>query len=328
LAAAKSRLFKGDNMPGFLTHYIAGQNLIQSVASPVTEIIKSGEKLFNLGSQGPDIFFYYFPGQLRKRSRGVGSHMHESDLGVFLAYMARLAKEAPAQDKDIIFAYTSGFIMHYALDSHAHPYVYAMTHNEGAPKIKNSADHRKFETAIDVAMLELMGGKKPAELKQWELINAEACHMCTAAAALSLGVYQVYNRDVPPKVVHRAMRHTVHFTRLIQSKTGRRKRWMELVENMTIRQPLFSSMIHMQALTEGFDYLNTRKAPWIAPWPKAESQTDSFVDRYNAAVREAVLLVTGLHDYVYGDLPAEDLVKKLGNRSLKTGMPCEMNLAS
>ena len=308
-------------MPGFLTHYIAGKALFQSLDPKIQKPIAEGERLYNLGTQGPDIFFYYFPGQLRKRSRGVGSQMHVSNLGLFLMQMAELAANAPAHEKDIVFAYTSGFLMHYVLDAHAHPYVYAMTHNDDAPRIKNSADHRKFETAIDVAMLKLVSSQKPAGLKQWELINADSGQMCIAATALSQAVREIYNRDVPPKIVHRAMRHMVHFTRLLQSKSGRRKRWMELIENLTIREPLFSSMVHPE-VTDEQDYLNALKATWAPPWQKENTCTDSFLDRYHAAVEEGLQLVESLYDYVYGKLPAEQLAEKIGNRSLKTGLPC------
>ncbi|MCL2216911.1 MAG: zinc dependent phospholipase C family protein [Defluviitaleaceae bacterium] len=309
-------------MPGFLTHYIAGKALLQGLDPQVQKPLLAGERLYNLGTQGPDIFFYYFPGQLRKRSRGVGSQMHVSNLGLFLVEMARQARESGREiERDTIFSYTSGFLMHYALDAHTHPYVYAMTHNSASTGLRNSADHRKFETAIDVAMLNLVSGQKPAMLKQWELINADSRQMAIAASALSQAVREIYKRDVPPKVVHRAMRHMVHLTRLLQSSKGRRKRWMELVENLTVREPIFSSMVHMPDMADERDYLNTQKSPWIPPWQN-DSFTDSFLERYNAAVEEGIELVELLYKYVYSSLSAENLAQKIGNRSLKTGLPC------
>ncbi|MCL1883187.1 MAG: zinc dependent phospholipase C family protein [Defluviitaleaceae bacterium] len=311
-------------MPGFLTHYIAGKAALQGVSPQIQEIINADERLYNLGTQGPDIFFYYLPGQLRKRSRGIAQQMHLSGLGLFLAYMAKLAKEAETPERETIFAYTAGFMLHYSLDCNAHPYVYAVTHNENATKIKNSAKHRQLETAIDVAMLNMVSGKKPAGISQWELINAEKCGLSGAAEALSQSVAAIYNRDVPPKIVTRAMKYTINFTRILQSKNGRRKRFMQLVENMTIREHLFSSMIHMQELSNENDYLNIKKAPWHSPWEsEGETHNDSFMERYNLAVDEGIQMLEALHSYVYGDLPIEKLAEILGNRSLKTGLPCD-----
>lgn len=307
-------------MPGFLSHYIAGKAALAELSADIREKIFADERLYNLGTQGPDIFFYYIPGQMRRRSRGIGQEMHGRGLGLFLGAMARLAKNADAE-KNLIFAYTAGFVMHYALDCNAHPYVYARTFDENSTRIKNSAAHRKFESAIDVALLKLVSGKKPAGVNQWELINAEKDRLFVAAAALSKSVAAVYRRDVPPKVAARAMKYMINLTRLLQSKNGRRKRFMELVENVTIREPLFSSMMHVQELSGENDYLNIKKTPWHAPWAK-EIHNASFMERYTAAVDEGAEMILALHEFVYGDLPAEALAEKLGNRSLKTGLSC------
>ncbi|MCL2357408.1 MAG: zinc dependent phospholipase C family protein [Defluviitaleaceae bacterium] len=303
-------------MPGFLSHYIAGKAALAEVSPEIREIVVGYERLYNLGTQGPDIFFYYLPGQLRKRSRGIAQEMHASGTGYFLAQMARIAKDEP-EARDAIFSYIAGFAMHYTLDCHAHPYVYARAFDENAPRIKNSAMHRRFETAIDVEMLKLIDGERPAGVKQWELINAGRDGICMAAEAFSRSIFGVYKRVVPPGVVRSAMRHMIYLTRLLQSERGRRKRVTEAVERVTIREPLYSGMMHPQE-TGGEDFLNIEKADWRAPWSD-EIFNDSFPDRHNAAVREGAEMLTALHGFIYGDFRAEDLAKILGNRSLKTG---------
>jgi hypothetical protein len=302
------------NMPGFLSHYIAGQAALAGVRPEIREKINSDVRLYNLGTQGPDIFFYYFP------ARGLAQEMHLSGLGLFLAYMARLAKENE-RERDTIFAYTAGFLMHYTLDCHAHPYVYARAYNKNAPKLKNSADHRKFETAIDVALLKLVSGEKPAGLNQWELINAAKDGLSVSATALSQGIFEIYGKKISDKKARRALKFTISATRLLQSKNGRRKRFMEIIENISIREPLYSSMVHMQEILGDNDYLNIKKSSWTPPW-SAEAHNASFVDKYNAAVEEGIQMLNAMYDFVYGDLQPLILAEKLGNRSLKTGLPC------
>ena len=309
-------------MPGFLTHYIAGQAVLNSTAPEINAVIQKGERLYNLGTQGPDIFFYYLPGIIRKRSRDIGGQMHKNDLGVFIARMAHLAKNAPADERDLIFAYTAGIIMHYMVDVHSHPYVYARTHNDNAPSIKNSADHRHFETSIDTALLKLVSGKKPADISQWELIKAETGHLIVAAKAMSRALKLVYGRVIQPKDVYFAMRHMIRLTRLLRSRKGRRKKWVALIENLTVGEPIFSSMVHTQEIDDSIDYLNEQKKPWKAPWEIEAHCTDSFIDCYNAAVDEGLELVQALYGYVYADLTLKALRQKLGNRCLTTGASC------
>jgi len=310
-------------MPGFLTHYIAGQAVLGSTKPGIRKIIENGERLYNLGTQGPDIFFYYIPGTIRKRSRGVGTQMHRNDLGKFLTQMAEVAKSSPEAERDIIFAYTAGFIMHYAVDANTHPYVYARTHQQDASNIKNSTDHRRFETAIDTAMLKLVAGKTPSAYKQWQLIAADPAHMKIAATATGSVLAKIYNRQIPSKDIYRAMRHMVRLTRLIQSRKGRRKRFVGLVENLTIGHPLNSSLVHDQAVDPNTDYLNEKNTPWQAPWEDTVTCTDSFIDRYHAATREGFEMIQHLHAFIYEDMQLTTLAEKLGNRSLKTGLTCE-----
>jgi len=312
-------------MPGFLTHYIAGRTLLNTVSPEIQEFIKPSEQIYNIGTQGPDIFFYYVPGLLRKRSRGVGSLMHLCDLGPFLVQMARLAATfEDIEEKKIIFSYISGFIMHYMLDANAHPYVYARTHKNNVPKIHNSAEHRKFETALDVAMLKLFSGEKPADYSQWTLINAPQKEMLVVSTVMSQALMGIYGRNVLSKEIYKAMRYMVQFTKLLQSRNGRRKRWMEITENLTIGEALYSSMVHMQTLTEAeqHNFLNTQKEQWQSPWESSQVYSDSFVERYELAVKEGTEMVETLYKFLFVDNTTS--LDVFGNRSLKTGLTCSM----
>ena len=340
-------------MPAILTHYIAGQAVLHGLAPQVRAKIQPCEQLYSLGTQGPDIFFYDIPGALRKRTRGIGSYMHQNDLGLFLVQMAREARYAgPASDpaaprgmrplpvvefdepdkeseakpafntRDAIFSYTAGFVMHYLVDSRTHPYVYAHTEKPGLSQIANSTCHHRFETAIDIAMLQIFSGKKPADYRLWKLINANRAEMTAASGAASAAIQDIYDRVVSQREVRKAMRCMVQIVRLIQSRKGRRKKLLGWAEKLILGHPLNSAIIHDQDIDTGIDWFNEENRHWRAPW-ESSSSTDSFLDRYQAAVDEGLQIVQILHDYVYGSLPIETLQEKLGNRSLKTGLECE-----
>ena len=315
-------------MPGYLTHYLAGRELFGKMSENLQKTVKSNRKIFNLGSQGPDIFFYYFPGMIRKATRRIGTHMHENDLGYFLAYMAKCAKSAQNNaERDVIFSYTAGFVMHYALDANAHPYVYAKTHDDYATKLENSAEHRKFETAIDVEMLKLLHGKKPADVKQPELINASEIHAKIAATAYSKCIKRVYKRKITPGAICRAMSAMVVFTKFLQSKNGLRKRAIEFAERLTIRKFLFSSMVHPQEPNVP-DCLNLNNDKWRTPWDTANVFNHSFTEIFDRAITEATAITEVLYAYVYEDLSGKELLKALGNRSLKTGKENGMSVSN
>ena len=326
-------------MPGFLTHYLAGQNLKQGIPGLLTrslfgldhkngdesaEKVREHEKLFNLGCQGPDIFFYYFPGLLLRgpvnrggvmynTTRGLGTLMHGKNFGKFIVEMASHSKN----DKTgAVFAYTCGLVMHYALDSTAHPYVYART-TTSAKKIKNSADHRLFETAIDILMLSRIRNQAPNDFAHFELISAAKADLETASHAMSAALEKIYAHELVHIQVFSAMKHMIRYTKLLQTKRGLRKKILRFLELITIREPLFSSMMHDQKTD--MDVLNLENGEWQAPWQGAKKANQSFLELYDAAVDEATGMCKILSEFVYGAESEETLRGVIGNKSLKTG---------
>jgi len=305
-------------MPGFLTHYIGGESALRALDPQISGYVAPNAKLFNLGTQGPDIFFYYIPGFITKRIRGVGTQMHDSGLGQYFMYMADLIKDSqsPAQ-RQIIFAYTAGFLAHYAIDVHTHGYVYASTQADTG--MKESSLHRHFETSIDVLMLDRTHGQKPRDYKQWQLISPDKETLRVAAAAMHGAIQAVYGLNIRHSDTRCAMSHMSKLTRCLQSRSGRRKRWLGRAEDIIVGSRIISALVHMEEVTDGRDYLNLAKAPWHAPWTPDITREESFVELFEAAISEAASMITALHDCMHNNLPREELSKIIMNRSLKTG---------
>ncbi|MCL2456364.1 MAG: zinc dependent phospholipase C family protein [Defluviitaleaceae bacterium] len=345
-------------MPGFFTHYIAGKNVLKKTLPQIREKISASERLYNLGTLGPDIFFYYVPGQILKRSRGLAQQMHQNDLGIFIESMAREAKnsaqsdctdfsDSPAAKRDLIFSYTAGFLMHYILDCHVHPYVYARSFNKSAPKIKNSANHRKFEIAIDSALTQIYlreenstprhSGLDPesppfreenfCESAQWKLIAAEKNALNVSSEALSRALLETYERKIPAKTVRRAMKFTINAAKILHTEKISHAHDCFCEKNLHAHDYFCEKNLHARDCSNKknssriFDCLNEKKSPWNTPW-SPEIFYDSFMERYRRALAEATNTLESLYAYVYGDLQPKILAEKLGNRSLKTGQQC------
>ena len=310
-------------MPGFITHYISGQAALKTVNPEAQKVILSYQQFYNIGTQGPDIFFYYIPGLLKRHLRDIGIQMHKHHFGDFIASMIdiMLIEQLPEYTRNLLFAYISGFLTHYALDATAHPYVYSKTgirqKGDKAKAIKYSVNHRKFETAIDVLMLDLMSSKKPSDYKLWELIRVDHDPAQLVARAMSASIRETYDRNVSPKDVYKAMTYMVSVTRVLQSRKGRRKRFMELIENLVLGENVVSSIVHMQNVTDGVDYMNVGHSPWHIPG--MEEKSESFVELYNVAIQESFLMIDTLWRCLNGEVPREKLALVLGDRSLSTG---------
>ena len=162
-----------------------------------------------------------------------------------------------------------------------------------------------------------MSSKRPSDYKLWELINVEETPARVVADAMSAAIHAAHERYVSPKEVYRAMVYMINITRVIQSRNGRRKRFMELIENLTIGESLLSSIIHMQEVTSGVDYMNIGHSPWGVPG--TAKRTESFVELYSDAVSNGVNIIESLYSYMNGEISKEELEKQVGDRSLSTG---------
>lgn len=107
-------------MPAILTHYTFALEAIPVEDEPFRAIV-------NLGSQGPDTFMAYGTVPLRKRSevekvRQWGHTMHA--LPIETVYLKMMEYANLSSDKDMLFAYIDGLLMHYAVDRIFHAYIF------------------------------------------------------------------------------------------------------------------------------------------------------------------------------------------------------------
>lgn len=107
-------------MPAILTHYTFALKAIPSEDEPFRAIV-------NLGSQGPDTFMAYGTVPWRKRVdpekvRQWGHTMHA--LPIETVYLKMMQYALGSSDKDVLFAYIDGLLMHYSVDRIFHAYIF------------------------------------------------------------------------------------------------------------------------------------------------------------------------------------------------------------
>ena len=310
-------------MPGMITHYICAESTLAILPDDAKGILTANRQMYNIGSQGPDVFFYYYPSVLFSGRRGIGSIMHVQKTGEYIAAMAKGLRGLNGKAREAAFAYAAGYLTHYCLDCAAHPYVYYKTGfkrpGEKGSTLKYSAYHRSFETAIDVLMLKLMSGKRPADEKLWRLIRSKRKAAMDVADFLGGCISDVYGANIKGRHVYYAMRWMWRTTLLLQSAKGRRKRFMEIAEDIIIGNRVCSAMVHPQKV-DGLDYLNNKKTPWKLPWDDGAENHSSFTELFDEACNQAGELVAALHECAFADGDLEEFLAMAGNRSLKSGL--------
>ncbi len=312
-------------MPGLITHYICGEAVINALPKKQQKLLNNYRQLYNIGTQGPDVFFYYIPGLISKKTRELGTLMHKNHTGLFIRHQIQYVLSQKGEEQDAACSYLCGYLSHYALDCNAHPYIYYNTgfRKKGVKDLKYSVHHRNFETAIDVLMLKLLTGQKPADKKLWELIKVNKNEAASVVSMLSGSIKKAYNMDLSNRQVFNAIKYMIRLTRILQSKHGRRKNLLALAENLTLGEHHFSSLIHDQLIKDDYDYLNLAKKQWYHPSNKEEELTHSFPEMYNQSVTDAVDMIQALFSYMHQTMSLEELLEIIGNKSLASGINCD-----
>ena len=98
-------------MPGFTTHYIFGMKAYNDMPfTPLKHTIAKYRWLYQLGLQGPDMFFYNIPILRHRDYRNVGSYMHEHKVNAFFeCCLRRIGTIRSRQQQEEAISYLAGF---------------------------------------------------------------------------------------------------------------------------------------------------------------------------------------------------------------------------
>lgn len=134
-------------MPAVYAHYRFGQLVLSRLPAEKQKIIQAHRDLYDLGLQGPDLLFHYHP-LGHDPLKGTGPRMHEAPAEAFF----RPAGEqlCRSRDSDALLAYLWGFLCHFALDFHCHPYI-------DAAEAAGGPGHLAMEADFDRSLLEEAG---------------------------------------------------------------------------------------------------------------------------------------------------------------------------
>ena len=123
-------------MPSVYTHALVARKTLKGLPSNIAEELQPHLPIYFFGAQGADFCFFY-PLPSGYPARNLGSFLHRKG-----GYNAFRVCKALCNDQ-AIFAYTLGFITHYAADTVFHPYVYATAGN-------SPLRHSRIEQAFDL----------------------------------------------------------------------------------------------------------------------------------------------------------------------------------
>lgn len=319
-------------MPALLTHYLCGNAVLKLIEDEnIRSSIIKHRNVFNLGTQGPDVFFYYraWPWTNNEGIPELGNRMHEEKTGEFIWEALQYIIRSDKVHRSILTAYMCGYLCHYALDCHTHPYIFYRTGfvRRGEENTsKYTCYHRMFETALDVLMLKRELNKKPSGFKSYKQIQIQKEAAADIGDMYSKILKKVYSVDLSAELVCRAVADIAEIAAVLRDKTSMKKMLLSRLEKSLGKQPMFSSMILPLEINDDLDYLNTSHFTWHLPWDNSAALTSSFTEGFEAAAAESKKLVETIPLLLSGKIDLENVMALIGNRSFSTGEDCSLNL--
>lgn len=325
-------------MPGFTTHYIMGMKAYNDMQfQPLKHIIAKYRWLYQLGLQGPDMFFYNIPILRHRDYRNVGSYMHEHHVNDFFrCYLTHLAGLKSKQQREQGISYLAGFMCHYIGDSICHPYVYGrIGYDVSNPSTHHHGQHASLENDIDALLLQKYKKKKPSQFNQAATICLNAQETQFISRFLASCINETYypityqnNFQVTPRMIHRSILALRFGCRTLADKSGRKKNSIQFVESIFLKNPIASTKLVTDDVPNPRKCLNLNREIWCNPWDKSLASNTTFPELFHQSLAKCSLVYYLLNKCLTSRVPLEEqdfhlLLKELGNHSYHSGLDVE-----
>lgn len=274
-------------MPGFTTHYLFGQQTYQKLhPCDLKQTIQKYHRVFALGLQGPDIFFYN-PLFLLKKETVPGSLIHTTNTQEFLRWLL-ISPEIfhGSRQEKIAQTYVFGFMGHYLLDCACHPYVYARAGFHPYEK-RYLGRHIALETDIDTTLLWKFHKSLPSEFHTAECINISKEQLAVIAAMLNFAYKKAFPAmSINTTMIKASIRSTQACCRLLYNSSDYKKILVRRIESIFPGYALLSPMLPSDTILYYKDPLNLKHHPWKNPWNPSLASRESFMDRFCFAQKD------------------------------------------
>lgn len=322
-------------MPGFTTHYILGIKAYNDIPSnQLKHIISKHRWLYQLGLQGPDMFFYNIPILRHRDYRNVGSYMHESHISEFFScYLEEITQIKSKQQKEQALSYFCGFLCHYIGDSICHPFVYGrIQYDINNPSSQHHGLHAALENDIDALLLKYHKKKKPSEFNQAATICLNGLELQFVSQMLSTCINKTYypityknNFQVTPAMVHRSIMALRFGCRTLSDPSGRKRNSIEFVESLFLRNPMASRKLVTDRVKNPRQRLNLDHETWCNPWDMRLASNASFPDLFHQSLAKCSTVYYLVNELVISGLNPQSgnfdrLLEELGSYSYHSGL--------
>ena len=133
------------------------------------------------------------------------------------------------------------------------------------------------------------------------------------------------NFQVTPRMVHRSILAMRFGCRTLADKSGRKKNSIEFVESLFLKNPIASTKLVTDEVSDPRRCLNLDREIWCNPWDKSLASKATFPELFHQSLSKCSLVYYLLNQCLVSKVPLDQqdfhlLLKELGNHSYHSGL--------
>lgn len=312
----------GSSVPDLWTHIIYGNEIMGRITdSAWRELVARRQAWFDLGCQGPDLFFYYnfWPW---KKGTAVGELLHHGQTTRFFMTTLRYARDYEGPDCDGLRAYLLGFLCHFAVDVSTHPYIH---HISGIPDPDHPelvGNHKRIEAAIDVLLAREKSGLEPHDTPVRDRLWLGPELPTTLSRFYQAVLPEVLPAGAAgpelPRLASKSYSDMMKALALFHDPLDRKRCLLGLLDPLLRRQVRVSVFFYPWQVDAREDLLNEGRAQWCHPQEPETVSRASLRDLLDQAVHLGTTMVEAAIAYWSGEANANRLRQAIPNLSYST----------
>ncbi|MBQ3068727.1 MAG: zinc dependent phospholipase C family protein [Clostridia bacterium] len=287
-------------MPAMITHYLLGKRLLPLSGMPAIP----NRDAFLLGTQGPDIFFFFrmYPWQPGEKGMPTGVGLHGVRSSLLVDTLRTLLNEAPAEDRPILKSYILGFLSHYAADRTIHPFVLYWQEDlmKQEPLYAKSEGpyHYRIESALDTLLLHHDSGEYVTAFSLKSLVpKPDAERDRILAWFYHELLLRVLDKEIPEKQLRKLTGDFRHSMGWMTDRNEWKGKAIRFYERTTKSGAFLSSLLRTKEV-ERYDYINSEHRVWLKN--DNEVSREDFYELCDDTVEVMVSVLKGFEDGLSG----------------------------
>ncbi len=316
-------------MPSTITHAYFALDVYDNLDNKTKKRLKNNIEYLKTFAQGGDILYFYNNINLRqtKKIKELGKYIHRHKTKDFFINLIKYIKNNKLEKKPEVIAFLYGFIMHYALDTTVHPYIFYKTgvfNRKRKITYKYNGLHRSMEMYIDAYMIYTKEGIKPKDFKVHNFcfnVDSFSDNLKNTIDEVFKVTYDYNNiANIYLKAIKK-MKSTFYLFKY--DPKGIKKLKYHLIDKLLPKSidRLENISYHIHHKKQIY-YLNLEKNIWHHPVDEEQTYDLSFIELYRISIQKCLTMIDKVNKVLYDNKTPRSLDNTFLDISYITGKPC------